>query len=115
MSRDFKTDANFVIALDIVARRGKPPILLVVDKGTADYSIYELGADTTGDIIAAIENEIEAAGEAPVSIETDNAISFSCPGLHEWLTAKGIEHRYRPLAPIVEALIRQHSMNWGQL
>lgn len=115
MSRNFKTDTNFVIALDLVARPGKPTILIVVDKGTADYSIYELGEDTTGEIIEALESEIDTAQELPVAIETDNAICFSSSGLHEWLDAKGIEHRYRPLAPIVEALIRQHSTNWGAL
>lgn len=115
MSRDFKTDTRFVVAMDIFARRGKPPILIVVDKGTSDYSIYELGADISGEMIAALESEIETAGETPVAIETDNAICFSSPSLHEWLDAKGIEHRYRPLAPIVEALIRQHSVNWGDL
>lgn len=115
MTRNFKTDTNFVIALDIVARLGKPPILIVVDKGTADYSIYQLGDDTTGEIIAALEAEIDTAQELPVAIETDNAICFSALGLKAWLGAKGIEHRYRPLAPIVEALIRQHSMDWADL
>ncbi|QUM72217.1 integrase catalytic domain-containing protein [Sphingopyxis granuli] len=113
MSRDFKTDTSFVVALDVYARRGQPPILIVVDRGTSDYSIYELGDDMTGEIIAAIEQEIEAAGECPVAIETDNAICFSDDALHAWLEAKGIEHRYRQPAAIVEALIRQHSMNWG--
>lgn len=113
MSRVFKTDTSFVAALDIFARRGKPPILIVVDQGTADYSIYELGDDTTADIIAAIETEIASAGESPVAVETDNAICFSSPELHGWLQSKGIEHRYRQLNPIVEALIRQHSMNWA--
>lgn len=115
MSHNFKADLNFVIALDIVARTGQSPILVVVDKGAADYSICQLGDDTTGEIITALEAVIETSQQLPVAIETDNALCFSALGLQEWLGAKGIEHRYRPLPPIVEALIRQHSMDWADL
>jgi hypothetical protein len=101
------------MALDVFARRGKRPILIVVDKGTADYSIYELGDDTDVEIVKAIQHEIDVAEERPVAIETDNAICFSSGFLHGWLASNGIEHRYRPLSPLVEALIRQHSMDWG--
>lgn len=65
MSRDFHTDKGFVIALDIFARPGKRPVLITVDKDTADYSVYELGTDTTADIIAALQREIDIAEEKP--------------------------------------------------
>lgn len=113
MSLYFKTEPNFVIALDIFARPGKRPVLITVDKGTADYSIYELGTDTTADIIAALQREIDTAEEKPAAIETDNAICFCASELAVWLQMHGIEHRFRPMMPIVEALIRQHSMEWG--
>lgn len=113
MSREFKTDSSFVFAMDIVARPGKPPVLIFVDKGTSDYSFYEIGTDTTAEIIKALQHEIDVAEETPVAIETDNAICFCSPELRYWLVAKGIEHRFRPLTPIVEALIRQHSTEWG--
>jgi hypothetical protein len=107
----------FVLALDIIASPGKRPVLIVVDKGTSDYSIYEIdgccaSADAITAIIAAIEREIENAGEVPDCIETDNSITFSSPELHEWLTAKGIARRSPPPSAIVEALIRQHSPEW---
>lgn len=113
MSCHFRTDTSFVIALDIFARPGKRPVLISVDKGTADYSIYELGTDTTADIIAALQREIDIAEEKPAAIETDNAICFCSSELAVWLAMHGIEHRFRPMTPIVEALIRQHSHDWG--
>lgn len=110
-------DTSYTIALDIFARRGKRPILIAVDAATSDYSIYELGAapdaDTVAEIIEALEREIEIAEECPVAIETDHSIHFSSDVLHRWLFKKGIVHRYRPLAPIVEALIRQHAPEWA--
>lgn len=109
----------FVLALDIVASPGKRPVLIVVDKGTSDYSIYEIdgccaSADAITGIIAAIEREIEVTGAVPDCIETDNSITFSSPELHEWLTAKGIGRSFRSPSAIVEALIRQHSPEWGR-
>lgn len=108
----------FVLALDIVASPGKRPVLIVVDKGTSNYSIYEIdgccaSADAITAIIAAIEREIEIAGEVPDCIETDNSITFSSPDLHEWLVAKGIARRSPPPSAIVEALIRQHAPDWA--
>lgn len=110
---------TFVLALDIVARPGKRPVLIVVDKGASDYSIYKIdgccaSADAITGIIAAIEREIEIAGEVPDCIETDNSITFSSPDLHEWLAAKGIAHRSPPPSAIVEALIRQHAPDWAE-
>lgn len=111
------SEKSFTLALDIVAIPGKRPVLIVVDKGTSDYSIYEIdghpGAVAVAGIIAAIEREIEIAGEVPDRIETDNSITFSSPELHGWLAAKGIAHRSPPPSAIVEALIRQHSPEWA--
>lgn len=114
----FKINENFVLALDIVACRGKPPVLFVVDKETRGCSSHELGADITADIIQALTHEIEIVEELPVAIETDNGVSFSTLPLHEWLCERGIEHR-RPSAgkphhrSVVEALIRQKLNNRG--
>ena len=112
------SEKPFILALDIVASPGKRPVLIVVDKSTSDYSIYEIdgccaSADAITAIIAAIEREIENAGEVPDMIETDNSITFSSPDLCEWLAAKGIARCFRAPSAIVEALIRQHSPEWG--
>jgi hypothetical protein len=113
VTHKFKQNPSFVLALDIFARPGKRPVLIAVDKQTADYSIYELGDDATTDLIAALEREIKTVEEVPVAVETDNAICFCAAPLQQWLGTMGIEHRNRPIAPIVEALIRQHSADWG--
>lgn len=111
------SEKPFILALDIVARPGKRPVLIVVDKGTSDYSIYEIdghpSAVAVAGIIAAIEREIEIGGETPDEIETDNSITFASPELHRWLAAKGIAHSSPPPPAIVTALIRQHSPEWG--
>ncbi len=110
-------DAPFTLALDIVARHGKRPILIVVDQATTDYSIYELGddpdADRVGEIVEALEREIEIAGEMPAAVLTDNSITLSSAGLQAWLDAKGIEHCYRSPHALVTAVIRQHAPDWA--
>lgn len=110
-------DAPFILALDIVARPGKRAVLIVVDKGTTDYSIYEIDghprAVAVASIIGALEREMQIAGETPAAIETDSDLIFSSPSLQTWLERAGVEHRFLPLAPIVEALICQHSPEWG--
>lgn len=110
-------DNEFVLALDILARPGKHAILIAVDKGTSDYSIYEIDAHpeavAISGIIAAIQREIEGAGETPVAIETDNSRTLSSPDLQRWLDERGIARRFRSPAAIVEALIRQHAPDWN--
>jgi hypothetical protein len=113
VSQEFKINPDFVLALDIFARPGRRPILITVDKQTADYSVYEMGTDTVADIITALDQEINGVEEIPAAIETDSAICFCHPELRVWLAMKGIEHRFRPLMPIVEALIRQNSTDWS--
>lgn len=113
MSGQFKTNPDFVLALDIFARPDRRPILIAVDKQTADYSVYEMSTDTAADIISALEREISVAEELPVAIETDSAICFCGLELRAWLAMKGIEHHFRPLMPIVEAIIRQNSADWS--
>lgn len=113
MSSELKINPNFVLAMDIFARPDRRPILIVVDKETADYSVYELSTDTIADIISALDQEIDVAQEIPRAIETDSAICFCSSELRAWLAMKGIEHRFRPLMPIVEALIRQNAPDWN--
>ena len=113
MSIKFKINPDFVLALDIFARPDRRPVLIAVDKQTADYSVYELSTDTVADIISALKQEIDGVEEIPAAIETDSAICFCHRELAAWLAMMGIEHRFRPLTPIVEALIRQNSTDWS--
>lgn len=110
-------DKRFTLALDLLARHGKRPILTVVDEATSDYSIYELGGDPDADhvaeIIEALEREIDAAGETPVAILTDNSITLSSAKLQAWLDAKSIEHWYRSPHALVFAIVRQHAPDWA--
>ncbi|MGR4892248.1 hypothetical protein ACIPPQ_14570 [Sphingopyxis sp. LARHCG72] len=111
-------DNEFVLALDIFARPGKRAILIAVDNATSDYSIYEIDAHpeavAISGIIAAIECEIEGAGETPVAIETTGSRTLSSPDLQRWLDERAIGRRFRAPSPIVEALIRQHAPDWAE-
>jgi hypothetical protein len=110
-------EKSWTLALDIVARPGSLPVLIAVDKATGDYTLYQLGGDWLADavspIIAALEREIDACGECPTVIEADHSITFCHPDLHAWAAAKGIAWTARSPSPIVEALIRQHAMDWA--
>lgn len=108
---------SWTLALDIFARPGALPVLIAVDKDTSEYSVYQLDGDWMHDavspIIEALEREIESCGECPTSIEADGSITFCHPDLHAWASEKGIAWHIRSPSPIVEALIRQHALDWS--